>query len=51
MFPTPPEVKAEHAYQLTETEYAQLIIYIVKAEAIFDIIAEREQRIKDASER
>ena len=46
-FPTVPEIKANHADELTEQEFQSLIIYIIEAERAFDTITDREKVIKE----
>lgn len=46
VFPVVPEIKANHASELTESEFQALIRYTLEAEAIFDIIDSREEYLE-----
>lgn len=45
-FPVVPDVKADHAEDLTEEEYKSMVKYIIQCETIFDIIAIREAEMQ-----
>ena len=45
VFPAFPPVRANKVEDLTEKEYLDIMIYMIKCESVFDIIAEREKAL------
>lgn len=45
-----PTIKANTVEELTQSEFMSMIVYMVKAEAVFDTIASREKILKDEKE-